>query len=160
MTDESAGRCFIQHTPIPARPAAMPTRVPIKWGSMRATTCAFILSVLLPCPLAAQATLAGIWEGDILRPKLQPQHIMMELTVDGPKLTGIIHTPSAELEIEDGTVKGRAVEFTTSRPISGARVPFYWTGTINPARDQIAFSYVDQDRRPSTAVKFTVKRTK
>lgn len=124
---------------------------------MKPTICALVLSVLiLPAVLGAQATVAGKWEGDI-GAKGKAQHIVMMLTVNGSKVEGSILTPTAELGIEEGTIKGKTLEFTTGRRVGGEPLYFYWTGTVTG--DVIAFSYIDQYRQ-GPFVKFTVKRQK
>jgi len=99
---------------------------------------------------------AGKWEGDIGE-KEKAQHIVLTMTVSGSTVEGSILTPTAELGIEQGTIKGKTLEFTTGRRVGGEPLYFYWTGIVTG--DTIAFSYIDQYRQgPFT--KFTVKRQK
>lgn len=110
----------------------------------------------VPAPASASASVAGKWEGDIGE-KDRAQHIVMTMTVSGNTVEGSILTPIAELGIEQGTIKGRTLEFTTGRRMGGEPLYFYWTGIVTG--DTIAFSYIDQYRQgPFT--KFTVKRQK
>ncbi len=116
--------------------------------------------VKAPAPAAAPdpapAAVAGKWEGDIGE-KEKAQHIVLTMTVSGSTVEGSILTPTAELGIEQGTIKGKTLEFTTGRRVGGEPLYFYWTGIVTG--DTIAFSYIDQYRQgPFT--KFTVTRQK
>ena len=113
-------------------------------------------SAPVPAPAPASASVAGKWEGDIGE-KEKAQHIVLTMTVSGSTVEGSILTPTAELGIEQGTIKGKTLEFTTGRRVGGEPLYFYWTGIVTG--DTIAFSYIDQYRQgPFT--KFTVKRQK
>lgn len=127
--------------------------------TMRITLCAMVLSVLLlPSVLGAQApaTVAGRWEGEIGE-KGKTEHIVMVMAVEGDRLSGSILLPTAELDMGNGSVKGRAVQFATVRRLGGEVYTFDWTGTVTG--DVIAFTYVDEYRQ-FPMVKFTVKRQK
>lgn len=104
-------------------------------------------------PVAPAVNVAGLWEGTVPgRDAAQP--IVFDFTVNGQSLTGQLSGPAGDTEILDGRIKGTMLMFTTQRRVAGLALNYYWTGTVG--KDQIAFSYFDDDRRGIT--KLTVKR--
>ena len=113
---------------------------------MRVGAHVVAVAILVSITVAAQATLAGTWEGQTPN----RQSIVLELTVKGADLSGTMTVGDQKSAIENGKVSKST--FTFSVAMGGGVEPF--TGELAGADMRI---WMD-DRGPSSAI--VLKRVK
>src|SRR5262245_33201376 len=122
---------------------------------MKVTVGAVVLCVLTLATFArAEGTAAGAWQGQVQRAN-GPQTVQMALTVNDIALSGSIISEGAELSIENGTVAGPLLSFTTTERTDNGAITLDWNGTLNG--DEIAFSVIEHGKQ-GTALEFVVNR--
>jgi hypothetical protein len=109
----------------------------------------------LPILVLAQASVNGTWTGEVQGGR-GAQMVTLNLKADGNKLTGTsAGGRGGDIPIENGTIMGNMLKFTTKQMGRGGEVTLTWTGTLKG--DEIAFSRVAEGGQP---VEFTLKRMK
>src|SRR5579872_3278092 len=106
---------------------------------MKATFCALVSCVfMLPSLASAQSqSIQGHWSGEFQSDK-GPQLVQMAIRDDDGRIGGSIIGNGTEFSIQESSIDGNVVKFSTKQHVGDVDTKFLWSGTING--DEIAFT--------------------
>jgi hypothetical protein len=112
---------------------------------MKATLRAFALSLAIGATLSAQSSIQGAWAGE-LPGEGGAQQVQLSITVTEGHVGGSVIGSGAALSIQEASIDGSTVEFTTTQQRDGADVKFRWTGAITD--NEITFTIAAEGGQP------------
>ena len=106
---------------------------------MKLRVCVLLIAVFaIPILVLAQASVTGTWTGEVQGGR-GPQPVTLNLKADGGKVTGTsAGGRGGDVPIENGTIMGDTVKFTTKQMGRGGEVTLTWTGTLKG--DELSFT--------------------
>ena len=119
------------------------------------TTIRIACSLALLLAVAMAADLSGKWTGDMPGRGGDTTSTTFTFKVDGEKLTGSMTVPQGDIPLQEGTVAGNQISFSTTLDFGGNSVKLLYKGTVSG--DQIKMT---REREGSGQPReFTIKRS-
>jgi len=119
------------------------------------TTIRIACSLALLLAVAMAADISGKWTGDMPGRGGDTTSTTFTFKVDGEKLTGSLTGPQGDIPLQEGTVAGNQISFSTTLNFGGNSIKILYKGTMSG--DQIKMT---REREGSGQPReFTIKRS-
>jgi len=119
------------------------------------TTIRIACSLALLLAVAMAADISGKWTGDMPGRGGDTTSTTFTFKVDGEKLTGSLTGPQGDIPLQEGTVAGNQISFSTTLDFGGNSIKILYKGTMSG--DQIKMT---REREGSGQPReFTIKRS-
>jgi len=107
--------------------------------NIRILTTAVLTAALAISAFAAE--IAGKWKTTFTTPNGDKREGVLNLKVDGAKLTGTMESPRGSSEINDGKVDGDNVSFTVVRKFNDNEVTIKYKGKVSGDDMQLTMDF-------------------
>ena len=120
-----------------------------------------VVGLLLFAPAMAAADINGIWVGQQMGRRGEPEDLSFRFKQNGQSVTGKMFGDEFDLPISEGSLSGDQIRFivTTTNYYNGTKTKFIYTGTVKGSELELVRERVPtpDDKAASKTAKQTLK---